>query len=288
MKLMQLKTRMASAAPPESLFTAMLSAFNHRYYGLEAFALASLVEQEARTEDILALPNIKGFVETDAQKLKLARLWIRQWQQAGFWLGRMPQGWSLEQIESKSGFFPTQMPKVLPDKSVRSFFDKNWVPRLREVFCETVSESEKKYRLKGNELTLAVGGAWAYCTTCRTTQRPPLFGDLCVSCGRATAFIIDVETNAVFRARKGYYRASTLGALASPQIPPFSLIAAEHTAQIGNAQADDVFSKAEENELLFQDVNLGADDSGHIRPAIDVLSCTTTMEVSVFWVDSRR
>jgi hypothetical protein len=80
---------------------------------------------------------------------------------------------------------------------------------------------------------------------------------------------------------EGYYRASTLGALASPQIPPFSLIAAEHTAQIGNAQANDVFSKAEENELLFQDVNLGADDSGHIRPAIDVLSRTTTMEVGI-------
>ena len=93
--------------------------------------------------------------------------------------------------------------------------------------------------------------------------------------------MIDVDTDAVFRARKGYYRASTLGALGSPQVPPFSLIAAEHTAQIGAAQADDVFSKAEENELLFQDVNLGVDDSGHVRPAIDVLSCTTTMEVGI-------
>jgi ATP-dependent helicase YprA (DUF1998 family) len=280
-RLMQLKTRMASAAPPESLFFAMLSAFNHRYYGLEAFALASLVEQDARTEDILALPIIKGFVESNEQKLKMGRLWIRQWQQAGFWLGRMPQGWSLEQIECKSGLFSTQMPKSLPDKTARLFFEKNWVPRLRQVFCETVSESEKKYRLKGNELTLLVGGDWAYCTTCRTTQRPPLFGDLCANCGRPTALIIDVETDAVFRARKGYYRASTLGALASPQVPPFSLIAAEHTAQIGSAQADDVFSKAEENELLFQDVDLGVDDSGHVRPAIDVLSCTTTMEVGI-------
>src|ERR1019366_1809406 len=62
MRLMQLKTRMTAAAPPESLFSAILSAFNHRYYGLEAFALASLAEQDARTEDILALPNINGLV----------------------------------------------------------------------------------------------------------------------------------------------------------------------------------------------------------------------------------
>src|SRR5207244_5305671 len=39
---------------------------------------------------------------------------------------------------------------------------------------------------------------------------------------------------------------------------------------------DAVFSEAEENELLFQDVDLGG-----AKPAIDVLSCTTTMEVGV-------
>jgi hypothetical protein len=60
-----------------------------------------------------------------------------------------------------------------------------------------------------------------------------------------------------------------------------ALIAAEHTAQLNTAQADDVFSKAEENELLFQDVALGADGTGRERPAIDVLSCTTTMEVGI-------
>jgi len=33
-----------------------------------------------------------------------------------------------------------------------------------------------------------------------------------------------------------------------------ALIAAEHTAQLNAPQNDDVFSKAEEHELLFQDV----------------------------------
>ncbi|MES0875434.1 DUF1998 domain-containing protein [Sinimarinibacterium thermocellulolyticum] len=60
-----------------------------------------------------------------------------------------------------------------------------------------------------------------------------------------------------------------------------ALIAAEHTAQLNAAQADEVFSKAEEHELLFQDVDLGDDGTGHDRPAIDVLSCTTTMEVGI-------
>ena len=56
--------------------------------------------------------------------------------------------------------------------------------------------------------------------------------------------------------------ASTLGALESPPIPPMALIAAEHTAQVNNAQSDEVFSKAEEHEILFQDVNLGPGGHG--------------------------
>ena len=58
-------------------------------------------------------------------------------------------------------------------------------------------------------------------------------------------------------ARKGYYRASTIDALKHPPTPPIALIAAEHTAQLNTAQAEEVFSKAEEHELLFQDVDLG-------------------------------
>ena len=60
-----------------------------------------------------------------------------------------------------------------------------------------------------------------------------------------------------------------------------ALIAAEHTAQLNTAQNDEVFSKAEEHELLFQDVNLDSDTLGRKFQAIDVLSCTTTMEVGI-------
>ena len=103
----------------------------------------------------------------------------------------------------------------------------------------------------------------------------------CVNCGQDKARPIDPDTDPVFVARKGYYRASTMNAQQSPPISPMALIAAEHTAQLNTAQAQDVFSKSEEHELLFQDVDLGADSTGRDRPAIDVLSCTTTMEVGI-------
>jgi hypothetical protein len=85
----------------------------------------------------------------------------------------------------------------------------------------------------------------------------------------------------VFAARNGYYRGSSVRALGDPPEAPLSIIAAEHTAQLSAAQADEVFSKAEEHELLFQDVDLGSGPGGEARPAIDVLSCTTTMEVGI-------
>ena len=281
LKLSQLMRRVASNAPPESLFINMLSAFTHRFYGLEALALASLIEQDARRDDICALPPIPGIAESDEDKLRLARFWLRLWQRSGFWLGKMPLGWESERIKHNSGLFQAAMKRIIPDKSKRSTFEKQWLPKLRDLFCEKVSGQDKKYRLKGNELTVEVGGMWAYCQVCQTAQRPPLTGAVCINCGKAVPELIDPNSHEVFVARKGYYRQSTVDALATPPVPPISLIAAEHTAQLGSAQAEDVFSKAEENELLFQDVDLGKDDADQSRPAIDVLSCTTTMEVGI-------
>lgn len=182
--------RVASNAPPESLFINMLSAFTHRYYGLEALALASLIEQDARREDVQALPSVAGVAETEIDKLRLARFWIRLWQSSGFWLGKMPLGWEAERIRHNSGLFQTAMKRILPDKTNRAFFEKHWLPRLRELFCEKVSGQEKKFRLKGNELTIQIGGDWAYCQICQTPQRPALNRALCINCGKANLLLL--------------------------------------------------------------------------------------------------
>jgi hypothetical protein len=181
-------------------------------------------------------------------------------------------------VRPHSGKFQT-FNKLLPDKTSRQLFEKEWLPRLLNEFTEAIANN--KHKLLGKHLSLDIADGWAYCQRCRTTQRPFPNRKLCLNCGQESAEPIDPDKDQVFSARKGYYRASTVEALETPPIAPVSLIAAEHTAQLNTAQETDAFSKAEEYELLFQDVDLGPDEKGRRRAAIDVLSCTTTMEVGI-------
>jgi ATP-dependent helicase YprA (DUF1998 family) len=277
-ELLKLLIRIRSSAPPESLLRAIMKTITDRYYGLESLALASLIESPTNTSKIDKLPNIANYAESSEGKIALVRVWLRCWNRPGFWLSRMPQAWWLTDVQPRSGKFRA-MNKFIKDKKARSQFEKIWLPHLLDIFTEITSPN--KYRLKGSELSLKIGGEWAYCQFCRTAQRPLPGRSTCVNCGQESAESIDPDTNQVFVARKGYYRASTIDALRASPNPPMALIAAEHTAQLNTAQSDEVFSKAEEHELLFQDVDLGPEDTGQERPAIDVLSCTTTMEVGI-------
>jgi ATP-dependent helicase YprA (DUF1998 family) len=278
-ELLQLFMQLRTSAPPESLLRAITKALGDRYYGLESLALASVVERAGHTGKIHALPDIPGHTVSHDEKLALARAWLRCWTKPGLWLSRMPPAWWLVEVQSHSGKFKDIQERLLRDKAARKIFEKDWLPKLLTMFTEQIAAG--KFRMKGSELSLHIGGQWSYCTACRTAQRPFPGRATCANCGQDKAQHIDPDTDPVFVARKGYYRASTVQALQNPPVSPMALIAAEHTAQLNTAQAEDVFSKAEEHELLFQDVDLGGDSTGRDRPAIDVLSCTTTMEVGI-------
>ena len=278
-ELLQLALEFRSTKPPEALLRSVTKTLTDRYYGLESLALASIVEKASLATKIGALPDIPGVATTPDQKTALARVWLSGWRRAGFWLNSMPLGWWMTDIEPKSGAGFAEVKRVVDTKPAFKAFEKDWVPKLLAMFAE--QQAPGKHRLRGSELSLAVGGSWSYCRSCRTAQRPFPGRTQCVNCGRPGAEPIDPDTDKVFKARKGYYRASTVEALATPPRAPMALIAAEHTAQLNTAQADQVYSKAEEHELLFQDVDLGPEENGRERPAIDVLSCTTTMEVGI-------
>ena len=60
--------------------------------------------------------------------------------------------------------------RFLRNKYAKTVFKKKWVPALLNLFAE--QKSPTQFLLHGDQLSLEVGGEWAYCQYCRTTQRP--------------------------------------------------------------------------------------------------------------------
>ena len=267
--------------PPLSLLKAMYVTLTDRYYGLTSLGLASIRETEVKTRKLLTdIPEISGVASSEDEKLALIRMWLGLWANKGIWFSAMQEGewWNVSRgVLPHSGKFD-KMTKWLPDSATRKQFNDNWLPILLRELCEA---KDGKFRLLARNVALEVGGEWGYCEHCRFTQRPYPGVVRCMSCRTDNVRVLDPETDEVFQARKGYYRASTVRALES-NATPMSIIAREHTAQLNSAQSGEVFSRAEQYELLFQDVNVALPNQGdREQPAIDVLSCTTTMEVGI-------
>ena len=280
--LMDLLMSVRGEVPPNSLLRGMVTTLTDRYYGLQSLALASLVERGAlRAQLVDALPDLATLATTPEQKVALVRIWLNQWTDPGpgIWFSGMPLEWwqAPDGVEGHSGKFASFL-RWLPDAQVRREFERAWLPVLLRTFCEPAGG---KHRMRAAALSLSAETGWGYCQICKVTQRPYPGSSRCTSCARESVALIDPEHDPVFSARKAYYRGSTVRALATPAVRPTAVIASEHTAQLNAAQADEIFSKAEEHELLFQDVDLGIDEMGRPHTAIDVLSCTTTMEVGI-------
>lgn len=280
-----------SASIPESLLRSLVRALTRRYYGLEALALGSITETDRYSKKIRGqLPDIEGVATTPSQKAALVHEWLSAWARGpGIWFSDMDESWWGASVDSHTGNFRRINQNVLASTDARKTFKGEWIDKLTKWFCEPTPDD--KYRLKAQNLSLEIGGDWAYCDACRTTQRPFPRLERCTRCGREDSVReIDPDDDEVFSSRKRYYREDTVRAVENDKAP-VSLIAAEHTAQINSTEYDDVFSRAEEFELLFQDIDIGSVDDDDLelggsgaegkQSAIDVLSCTTTMEVGI-------
>ena len=281
MDALDLVTDVRTENPPEALLRAISEALTSRYFGMRSLALATVRERGKFTADIERLRDLPR-ITSPVEKTSLARVWISYWSGYGFWFRSMPPSfWNTSQgVRPHSGNFRA-LERWFDDREAVKQFKKWWLPELLEMFTENVAP--RSHRMLAQHLALDVGGVWGYCQACRSTQRPFPGLAKCTVCGRPdTVTLIDPDEDLVFAARKGYYRASSVRALELEHEAPLALIAAEHTAQLNAAQADEVFSRAEQYELLFQDIDIGLPAPGQqARTAIDVLSSTTTMEVGI-------
>lgn len=280
--LLNLCMEIRNERPPEALLDNIITTLQDRFLGFEALALASIAERNKHTAALKELRSIQGVAETPEAKVGLARAWLRCWQSRGFWLSAMPPVWWRRprsegtSVRGQKGKFKA-MDTVLTDRAARNSFWDEWSPALLAMFTQDSDGGTK--RLRGSELTLLFEGKWTHCVSCKSVHRPVPGIAHCLDCGSHDIRALDPDTDPVFLARKGFYRKPVMEALSEPPRQPMALIAAEHTAQLNAPQNEGIFSKAEENELLFQDIALGGWSSR--STAIDVLSSTTTMEVGI-------
>lgn len=263
---------------PASMLDELVSVVEDRYIGLEALALGALTVMPRKKAELLKrLPDLSGLATTDSAKLSLVGFWLRCWRKKHIWFEGLDDDLWQRQVHGHSGKFKL-VDKILPDKKTRAIFAQQWVPALLDTFTQSMNST---YRLHAPKLYLELGGEWVRCSNCASVHRPVENHAKCVDCGMETIAEIDPQQDEVFAARKGYYRRSTQDILMDDPVAPLALIAAEHTAQLNSSDQEDAFSKAEKNELLFQDINIAWKEHDDATVAIDILSSTTTMEVGI-------
>lgn len=280
LQLFQLQNSLSRC--PQRLMQAILDALKHTNLGLdlEALAVATVAEATVHSGKIVKLPNLPGMAEDDESKLAVCRAWIRCWtRDPGLWFADMHDSWWGDKVRSHKGSFDP-MNRVLVTPQARTVFKKQWLPTLMTTFTEQTSGGG--HRILASRLAVHVGGVWRRCNTCKSVHRPVGLVTSCIDCESADIKDFDPDTDEVYRARRGFYRDPIALALQSNDPQLMTIIAAEHTAQLGAAQPDEAFSHAEKHEIRFQDVDVAWRDTDRPGdPAIDVLSSTTTMEVGI-------
>ncbi|MBU0662940.1 MAG: DEAD/DEAH box helicase [Proteobacteria bacterium] len=259
----------------------LFSEMTDRYYSLNALGIASVEE-----DPVLNAIIFRKFPEvglTQPEKEILFRSWIRlqlemrRFLPQGADIYQMGEGWDRPDgidINNPTHVVPQQYRQYL--SSV--FENKDYEQRVIEWLLEHVRASQllrlqnNRYFLQplGLHLSLKLEATWLCCSDCGRLYSDVIRG-ICPAClGQVNQIEGDyLET------RTGFYREQISRAFDEKSFEPFGLVTAEHSAQLNGKNDETAFNKTEQYELRFQDIPFANE------PPIDVLSCTTTMEVGI-------
>lgn len=287
-----------SLETPHAILLALYEVLFNPLTGVHSLALGRLIpllsEYQYGLLDQLPAPDALTSVDAPRERRQaVLEFWMhRMVRDRAVWLRGTPTEWigSPEQgasLNPSAGKFQAEMIHRLGS----AFYNQQLSggARAASKWRDFLSQTLGKAGQAGNFLLDAAFVAldcdhaqWVRCDVCTSVIPVSTFlGDRCPEC-RSTNSLqplsdTTADNYAVFEARKGLYRRSVVGVDAA-ELRPF--VAEEHTAAIGAIDAQDAFSRAEWHEMRFQDLDVKG-PAGEPGGTVDVLSCTTTMEVGI-------
>lgn len=259
--------------PPPSYWAVLLKQLGTPFYSVSALTLGYVTPtaRSVRARILAELPDIPPS-EVDA----ITIVWIHQLL-ARFAFGRdIPDG-----VRNQASRYPLR-PSSARDgfsKRQKNFLDSKGVDvdQVVECFaknlCETKPDGSLFLRPSHLALRPALDDKWVQCPNCKTVSPVLIFGH-CANCASPDASLVDPNATSYLRARKGFWRDPVARAVAGT-LSPMNIDVQEHSAQLSYKDAGSPSPTSEIFERQFRDI---------LRPserAIDVLSCTTTMEVGI-------
>lgn len=285
-------TNQTSTDTPLSVFQSIYAVLQDEHTGIFPLALATLKAKLTKIEaDKLdagvKLPTIAGLSEDEA-RAAFIELWL--WQalrKHAIRLRGTPDnvetGRGSSGIRAWNGKFSKKFAGLLEARGLKQWLKGDFAttvgPALRDVFSPNTTGD---FYVQGAKVALELNPStqWIRCERCTTVSpRNALIGDRCTSCS-GNAHPIDPTKDPVFRSRKAFFR-RLWERLIDPDdgYAPHQLIAEEHSAALNDSGLANAMSRNEAYELRFQDIPIEQD--GQVGAPIDILSCTTTMEVGI-------
>ncbi|MCB4821253.1 DEAD/DEAH box helicase [Roseicella aerolata] len=274
-----------------SVFQNLYAVMQDRHTGLSSLALASVKPKLTKADvDRLArelkLPSILNATEKDVRDATL-NLWLwsalleRSIKLRGT-PGNVEVAAGASSIRRWSGRFPKGVQAALAKAGLAAWgkdFNKAGVTALRAVFAGT---NEATFYINARKVALLDGRhlLWRRCGTCSAVSPDNLLlAGNCPHCGGLTR-VMDPDSDPVFRSEKSFFRHNWERLRnGDATYAPHQLVAEEHSAQLNDANTVRALSRNEAYELRFQDVPVIHE--GASGDPIDILSCTTTMEVGI-------
>lgn len=259
-------------SPPPSYSALLLQQLGTPFYSISALTLG--YAKPSRTAWAQIRRECHSFDESLLQALSV--LWIQRLLSRFSFDANLPDG-----VRSRASRFPYRPTQARDgfSREQSEFLSGNGIDvdgvctAFSAALCQPRPDGSVFLNPSRIVLHAALTDHWVQCDDCRTVS-PVLLFSRCPNCTSAAATLVDPETTSYLRARKGFWRDPVVFAVAGKQ-SPMSIDVQEHTAQLSYKDADTPAPTTEIFERKFRDI-LRAGER-----AVDVLSCTTTMEVGI-------